>query len=117
MEDMKKLFRYMRLLPKPPFRRTFKGCLADVSKEVITSSTGHLKKTFQIVDAAGYYITCCALGHTADSKALENNETVVIYYATERQSIGKDPGMLYVLKGAMILPVNEKTTSATISKC
>ena len=48
---------------------------------------------------------CCAMMQNSLSAALKERQEVVIYFATGRKPIGRDPGMVYVMKEAIIVLV------------
>ena len=96
-------FRALRNRLNHPFRLTVKGKVADV-QPVEMSTAGNPKRVFDIVDNSGVYFTCCAMKHNAESKALVNNNEVVLYYGTGRGPIGGVKGMLYLMKDALIVP-------------
>ena len=103
-----------------PFRLTVKGRVADL-QGVEFSQSGSAKRTFDLVDSNGLYISCCAMHHNAESAALEEKQEVVLYYGTGRGPIGSSRGMLYLMKSAMIISLGkasifskEKTEHLTI---
>ena len=91
---------------------TLKGRITDLQPQEM-SIGGNPKKIFNIVDHAGYYITCCAMKHNVDTQALQNFREVVLYYATGRSAIGTARGMVYLLRDAMIIPIGEKSLLST----
>ena len=48
---------------------------------------------------------CCAMMQNSQSAALKERQEAVIYYATGRKPIGRDPGMVYLMKEAIIVPI------------
>ena len=87
-----------------PFRGTFRGVIMDVGALDYTQ-TGNPKRRFTLVDSNGTYILCVAHVQNAGSKAIVERQEVVIYFGTGRKAIGRIPGMLYLLKDAIIYPV------------
>ena len=87
-----------------PFRGTFHGVIMDVAPLDYTQQ-GNPKRQFSLVDSYGTYILCVAHVHNAASKAIVEHQEAVIYFGTGRKSIGRMPGMLYLLKDAIIFPV------------
>ena len=89
---------------KAPFRITLRGFVDDVSEMQFTQQEAS-KRTFNLVDDAGMWIRCCALGLSARSRALENGNEVVLYYGTGRSGLGSSPGMVYFMKDSLVVPV------------
>ena len=87
-----------------PFRGTFHGVIMDVVPLDYTQA-GNPKRQFSLVDSYGTYILCVAHVQNAGSKAIVEHQEVVIYFGTGRKSIGRIPGMLYLMKDAIIFPV------------
>ena len=67
------------------------------------------KRTFLLVDDAGMWIRCCALGIISKSRALANGNEIVVYYGTGRKSLGSSPGMVYLLKDSLVVQVGQRT--------
>ena len=97
------------------FRGTFHGVIMDVMALDHTQS-GNPKRQFTLVDNYGTYILFCAMLHNSQSAALKERQEVVIYYATGRKPIGRDPGMVYLLKEAIIVSIG-KPRIVTQPKC
>ena len=97
------------------FRGTFHGVIMDIMALDHTQS-GNPKRQFTLVDNFGTYLLCCAMMHNSQSDALKERQEVVIYYATGRKAIGRDPGMVYLLKEAIIVPIG-KPRIVTQPKC
>jgi len=87
-----------------PFRGTFNGVITNVAPMGVTQ-TGNAKRHFTLVDAFGTYILCVAHAQNAASKAIKEHQEVVIYFGLGRKGIGRSPGMLYLMKDAIIFPV------------
>ena len=94
-------------LCKAPFRGSFVGMITDV-QEPGTTLAGLPKLCFDLVDATGAYLRCCAIGHNAVSTTIRTNLEVVLYHVTGRGPLGNAPGMLYLFKDALIVAVSEK---------
>ncbi|CAK0848322.1 unnamed protein product, partial [Prorocentrum cordatum] len=77
------------------------------------SQGGNAKRVFDIVDNGGLYFTCCAMKHNVESQALRNFQDVVVYYGTGRGAIGNSKGMLYLLKDAIIIPIDQPAVLGT----
>ena len=86
------------------FRGTFHGVIMDILPLDYTQ-TGNPKRQFNLVDKYGTYLMCCAMMQNSHSAALKERQEVVIYYATGRKAIGRDPGMVYLMKEAIIVPI------------
>ena len=99
-------FHALRNRLKPPLRVTVRGRVADLLPEEV-SKGGNKKRMFNIVDAAGLYITCCALKHNTANRALQNHREVVLYFCTGRCAMGDSRGMLFLMKDAMVVPLDE----------
>ena len=65
-------FMSVRSKLKAPFRITLRGIISDLS-EMLLSQQEATKRTFNVVDDAGMWIRCCALGLSARSRALAND--------------------------------------------
>ncbi|CAK0903366.1 unnamed protein product [Prorocentrum cordatum] len=87
-----------------PFRGTFSGVVTSV-QEMGATTAGSPKRAFCLVDPAGAFIQCCAVGHDAGSRALADGMRAVVYHGTGRGPIGSAPGMLHLLKDALLMPV------------
>ena len=68
---------------------------------------------FTLIDNCGTFIKCCAQYHSVTSLALRNYQDVVIYYAKGVRPIGRDPGLLYVVKDSFIMPVGRQRERPT----
>ena len=97
-------FRSVRNKLRAPFRATLRGKVVDL-QPIEMSHSGSVKRIFDLDDPAGFYITCCALRHNAESRALVNYQEVVLYYGTGRGPLGSSRGALYLMKDAMVIPV------------
>ena len=62
-------FMAIRSKLKAPFRITLRGVVADLSDMQLTQQEWN-KRTFNLVDDAGMWVRCCALGLSARSRAL-----------------------------------------------
>ena len=89
-----------------PFRGTFSGVVTSV-QDMGATVAGSPKRVFCLVDPAGAFIQCCAVGHNAGSRALADGMRAVVYHGTGRGPIGSAPGMLYLLKDALLMPVTQ----------
>ena len=100
------VFRTLRNRLAAPFRLTVRGKVADL-QALEMSQGGNPKRVFDLVDNQGFFFTCCAMKHNAESPALRNFQEVVVYFGTGRGAIGSAKGMFYLLKDAMIVPMGE----------
>ena len=71
------------------------------------------KRTFNLVDEAGMWVRCCALGLTARSLALANGNEVVLYYGTGLGGLGSSPGMVYFMKNSLAVQVGCRADAPT----
>jgi hypothetical protein len=92
---------------RAPFRISIRGVVVDVLDSDF-SLAGIPKRLFQLVDDGGRWIRCCALGRNALSKSLLEGFEIVIYFGTGRGPLNASPGLLYVMKDAMIVPIAKK---------
>ena len=67
------------------------------------------KRLFTLVDDAGSWIKCCAIGMPARSLALANGSEVVLYFCTGRASLGTSPGMVYLMKDSLVVKVGSRS--------
>ena len=93
---------------KAPFRVTLRGLITDLSEMQATVSESD-KRLFTLIDEAGSWIKCCAVGMPARSVSLANGNEVVLYFCTGRASIGTSVGMLYLMKDSVVVKVGFKT--------
>ena len=98
-------FKDFRNRLKPPFRITIRGQVLDL-QPIQRSYTGNEKRSFNIMDASGYFIACCALFHNTENTELQNQRHVVLYFGTGRPSRGNGKGVLYLGAESFILPSN-----------
>jgi len=99
-------FRAIRPNLVAPFRGTFRGIVMNVL-DVEATLQGDPKQDFELVDLTGAWMKCCALGRHAEQEAMQNGMEVVIYFATGRGAIGGSEGMLYAMKDAMVIPIQQ----------
>ena len=90
-----------------PFRITIRGFVAELS-DVQYSRQAVEKRTFHLVDDAGMWLRCCALGFLASANALDNRNEIVAYFGTGRKPVGTSPGMIYFMKDSMIVQVSKR---------
>ena len=95
-------FRSVRSKLQAPFRVTLKGTVVDV-REMDHSLQGENKLTFDLIDAHGAWVTCCALGRHAANRHLCTGSEIIIYFGTGRPPIGSSSGMIWVLKDGVIV--------------
>ena len=87
---------------RAPFRITLRGTVDDVSDMMLTQQDTK-KRTFSLVDGAGMWLRCCALGRCAQSRCLANGNEVILYYGTGRGVRGSSPPMVYLMQESVIL--------------
>ena len=87
-----------------PFRLSLQGIVADL-QPTCPSRSGRDKRAFRLYDLEGDFIACCAQGKHCQSKALMNNNEVVLYFGCGRPPIGSDEGFVYAMKDSWIIPV------------
>ena len=87
---------------RAPFRITLRGIIDDLSDMMLTQQDTK-KRAFILVDAAGMWLRCCALGRCAQSRCLANGNEVILYYGTGRGVRGSSPPMVYLMKESVIL--------------
>ena len=95
-----------------PFRVSTFGTIVNV-QEVTSTSNGSPKVFFHLVDKAGAFVLCCALGHNAVNTAVKDNMEATLYFGTGRNAIGSSPGAIYFMKDALIVPVGMKPMPPT----
>jgi hypothetical protein len=96
-------------LSAAPFRGTFAGIVVDVQLPS-ESQSGSPKRHFDLIDKAGTWISCCAMGQHAMSKALSAGNEVVLYFCTARSQIGDAKASLYLFKDAVVVMVKKAAT-------
>ena len=67
------------------------------------------KRTFILVDDAGMWIRCSAIGHIATARALANDNEVVLYYGTGRGKMGSMEGIVHIMKDSLVVQIGYKT--------
>ena len=87
---------------RAPFRITLRGIIDDLSDMQLTQQDSK-KREFNLVDSAGMWLRCCALGRCAQSRCLENGNEVILYYGTGRGARGSAPPMVYLMKDSLIV--------------
>ena len=92
---------------QPPFRCSMRGMVTDVQAADV-SQQGSEKRLFSIVDEAGSWLRCCALGRNAQTRALAEGNEVVLYFCTGRAGRGSTPGLIYLLKDGLIVMLGRK---------
>jgi hypothetical protein len=90
-----------------PCRVTLRGIICELSEKQLSLSES-VKRTFILVDEAGMWIRCCAVGLPARSLALSNGNEVVLYYGLGRAGLGSTPGMIYFLKDSLFVQVGHR---------
>ena len=97
-------FQSIRGKLRAPFRITVKGMVMDLCEVEYTQSQ-NTKRVFDLMDPTGAYVKVSAMVHNSMSSALQNRQEVICYFGTGRGPIGSSPGMIYLMKDAMILPI------------
>ena len=69
---------------------------------------GQPKTVFALVDEAGTWLRCCALGRNAVSPALVNGNEVVLYFGAGRNGRGSSPGLVWLFKDACVVLLGPK---------
>ena len=87
-----------------PFRGTFEGIHFDVGALDATQQ-GEVKAEFKLMASTGAWVQCCALGKHASNPMLQVCVEAVVYFGTERGTLGGADGMFYVMRDAAIVPV------------
>ena len=93
---------------RAPFRVTLRGLITDLSEMQATVSEAD-KRLFTLVDDAGSWIKCCAIGMPARSLALVNGNEVVLYFCSGRGSLGTSPDMVYLMKDSLVVKLGSRT--------
>ena len=88
-----------------PCRRA--GVVQDL-QELDFSQQGNEVRYFKLVDAAGFYLQCAAMHHNSHSRALEEDNEIILYFGTGRGPIGTSDGMLFVLGEGCMVPLSKK---------
>ena len=97
-----------RLKLVPPFRATLRGTIVDASEEDVTLA-GQPKKTFALVDDAGAWLQCVAVGRNALSSCLRNDMEVVAYYVSGKVGQRGSGGSVWLFKDSMLVPIGSKS--------
>ena len=84
------------------FRVTLRGVVQDL-ENLEYAQSGSEKRMFNLVDKQGYYLNCCAMVHNVTSRALQDFNEIIVYFAIGRGPIGNSPGLIYLYKDAVII--------------
>ena len=90
-----------------PFRVTVRGVVQDL-QELDFSQQGNEVKYFKLVDAAGFYLQCAAMHHNSHSRALEEDNEIILYFGIGRGPVGRCDGILFVGKEGCIVPLGKR---------
>ena len=91
----------------PPFRASLRGVALDVEAGG-TTQQGQPKTVFALVDEAGTWLRCCALGRNAESSALKNGNEIIVYFGAGRAGRGSSPGFFWLFKDASVVFLGQK---------
>lgn len=79
------------------------------------SRKGNLKKFFELVDAAGYWLQFCAMGRHDMNKVVKSGSQFVLYFGTGRAQVGESVASVYLFHDAAIMhtgftqmPINKR---------
>ena len=64
-----------------------------------------LKKYFELVDSAGHWFSCCAIGEHGGSPILSHGAEIIAFFATGRSTVRDPPAYLYLFQDAVIVQV------------
>ena len=92
---------------KSPLRITIRGVVAELSDMQFTDAQTR-KRTFIIIDDAGMFIRCNAIGLPATSRALENASEIIGYFGTGRKPGSASPGAILFLNDSLIVQLNKR---------
>ena len=85
-----------------PFRITLRGTIDDLPDMLLTQQDNK-KRTSILVYGAGMWMRCCALGRCAHSRGLGDGSEVILYYWSGRGARGSAPGVVYFIRGSLIV--------------
>ena len=77
------------------------------------SQTGTPKRYFDLADPGGHWISCCALGQHALSKALIRGNQAVLYFVSGRPQMGQSKACVYLNKDAVLVLVQARVVVPT----
>ena len=96
-----------------PFRATLRGTAVDVRKGHQTQK-GDPKTSFSLVDPAGAYLNCCAIGErNACSDALAEGSNLVLYNVSGRRTEGQEP-LVWLFQDATVVCVGTSSVEKRI---
>ena len=87
-----------------PFRVTLRGIITEVFAIQGTVKEDE-SRLFTLVDNAGSWIKCCAIGIPERSLAWKNGNEVVLYFCWGRDDVGAIPDMIYLRKDTFVVLV------------
>ena len=98
-----------------PFRATLRGTAVDVVKSEFTRN-GEPKTSFSLVDPAGAWLNCCAVGaRNACSDALAEGSDLVVYHVLGRSSLqGAQQPCVWLFNDATIVRVGTSSVKKLI---
>ena len=96
-------FMHVRSKLTAPFKATLVGTIMNVGNPEL-SQGGHMKRTFEIVDAQGAWMKGLAIGKNATSVSLEGGVEVVLYGCNGRPGGPSLDAVVMVAKDSVIVP-------------
>ena len=87
-----------------PFRVSIAGTIHDLQEPEPTSS-GELRRNFELADEQGQWVLCVAHGRHAENNSLENFQRIVVYFCSGRPATGHAPQAIWLFKEAFIVPL------------
>ena len=91
----------------PPFRATLRGVVLDVEVGG-TTQLGQAKTVFVLVDEAGTWLRCCAVGRNAVSSALKNGNEIIVYFGAGRAARASGLGCIWLFKDSSVVLIGKK---------
>ena len=95
-------FAAVRAMLIAPFKGTFVGTITGLGG-MDESQQGQPKRYFELVDDAGSWLKCTAMGRNALHRALQDGLQVVMYSCSGRPAAGSSEATLMLLKDAVIV--------------
>ena len=72
-------------------------------KPVSETQSGHPKLEFVLIDQAGAWFNCCALGKQALAKSLVNGSQVVLFFLSGRSGMNDQPGTAFLFRDSTVV--------------
>ena len=80
----------------------------EVTEEEVTQQSGDVRRSFKLVDDAGAWVWCTALGRRVGNPAFADDEgplKVILYSGFGREGEGSTPNSVWLFDGSVLVPL------------